>query len=147
MCIADFFFFFFFFFFYFSECTVNIKRNLKHFLLFLRNSRRKYFRHSFLIIIIPRKEKKNGLAGGTPETHMLRKQVVVEYLNVIVRQTTPINHKISIRKLFFYLSSTFASFLSHTSNLVHSSLHLSTWSPMFTSRKPVFVFSVSCQPN
>ena len=37
--------------------------------------------------------------------------------------------------LFFYLSSnSFASFLSQTSNLVHSSLHLSTWSPRFANR-------------
>ena len=35
----------------------------------------------------------------------------------------------------FYLSSdSFDSFLSQASNLVHSSLHLSTWSPRFTSR-------------
>ena len=44
------------------------------------------------------------------------------------------NQKRSIRNLFFYLSSSsFASFLSQTSNLVHRSLHLSNWSPRFTS--------------
>ena len=42
--------------------------------------------------------------------------------------------KRSIRYLFFYFSSnSFGSFLSQTSNLVHRSLHLSTWSPRFTS--------------
>ena len=43
--------------------------------------------------------------------------------------------KRSIRNLFFYLSSnSFARVLSQTSNLVHSSLHLSTRSSRFTSR-------------
>ena len=49
------------------------------------------------------------------------------------------NQKRSTRNLFFYLSSSsFASFLSQTSNLVHRSLHLSTWSPLhrFTSHDP-----------
>ena len=50
------------------------------------------------------------------------------------RWTAPINQKRSIRYLFFYLSSnSFGSFLSQTSNLVHRSLHLSTWSPRLTS--------------
>ena len=40
----------------------------------------------------------------------------------------------SIRNLLFYLSSnSFAHFLSQTCILVHRSLHLSTWSPRFTS--------------
>ena len=93
---------------------------------------RKYFRHHFLIIIIKRKER-NLLAGGVPETHTLRKHVVVEYLNVWFWLTTPINQKRSTRNLFFFLSSkSFASFLWQTSDLVHSSLHLSTWPPRFT---------------
>ena len=50
----------------------------------------KYFRHHFLII---RKEKKNLLAGGMPETHKVCKQVVIEYLNVWFRLITPINQK------------------------------------------------------
>ena len=56
------------------------------------------------------------------------------------RWTAPINQKKkkkkkkSIRYVFFYLSSnSFGSFLSQTSNLVHRSLHLSTWSPRLTS--------------
>ena len=111
---------------------------------------RKYFKHHFLlllllliiIIIIKRRENKNKIknkikipACGKPKTHTLRKQIVAEYLNAWSRQTTPINQKRSIRNVSFYLSSSsLASFLSQTSNLVHRSLHLSTWSPWFTSR-------------
>ena len=80
-----------------------------------------------------RKEKPTGRwhAGNTH----LRKQVV---LSRIFKRMVPIdysiNQKRSIRNLFFYLySNSFAIFLSQTSNLVHRSLHLSTWSPRFTS--------------
>ena len=39
-----------------------------------------------------------------------------------------------IRNVSFHLSSSsFATFLSQTSEVVHISLHLSTWSPWFTS--------------
>ena len=43
--------------------------------------------------------------------------------------------KRDIRNVSFHLSSSsFATFLSQTSEVVHSSLHLSTWSPRFSSR-------------
>ena len=83
-----------------------------------------------------RKEKPTG-QWQARNRHLLKQVVLsklVESLNVWFRWTTPINQKRSIRNLFFYLSSnSFASFLSQTSNLVHRSLHLSTWSPRFTS--------------
>ena len=86
-------------------------------------------------IIIIMKRKENLPASGTPKTHTYaNRQYLVEYLNVWFRWTAPINQKRSIRYLFFYLSSnSFGSFLSQTSNLVHRSLHLSTWSPRLTS--------------
>ena len=70
-----------------------------------------------------------------PETHTYaNRYYLVEYWNVWFRWTTPINRRRSIRNLFFYLSSnSFVSFLSQTSNLVQRSLHLSNWSPKFTS--------------
>ena len=86
-----------------------------------------------MIIIMKRKEKPTG-RWHARNTH-LRKQVV---LSRIFKRLVPVDYfyqsKKSIRNLFFYLSSnSFASFLSQTSNLVHRSLHLSTWSPRFTS--------------
>jgi len=46
----------------------------------------------------------------------------------------PVNRKRSIWNLSFYLSKFyFASFLLRMSKLLHSSLHLSTWSPSFIS--------------
>ena len=88
---------------------------------------RKYFKHHFLIIIFYFIFLKLP-ADGTPETHTLRKQRVAEYFKVWSQSTTPINQKRSNRNLFFYLSSnSLVSFLSQTSNLVHSSLHLVTW--------------------
>ena len=62
-------------------------------------------------------------------THMQIVVVAVEYLDYSCR-----NEKRSIRNFSFYVSSNiFASFLSQTSKIVHSSLHLSTCSARFTS--------------
>ena len=60
-------------------------------------------------------------------THM-QIVLVVEYLDCSCR-----NEKRSIRN-FYVSSNIFASFLSQTSKIVHSSLHLSTCLARFTSR-------------
>ena len=81
-----------------------------------------------IIIIRKRKEKPTGRWHAW-NTH-LRKQAV---LSRIFKRMVPVKKEVS-GTFFFYLSSnSFASFLSQTSNLVHRSLHLSTWSPRFTS--------------
>ena len=65
------------------------------------------------------------MAGGTPETHTSCKLVVVEYFGIWFQYAIHINEKRSIRNLSFHVSSdNFATFLSQTSKLVHSSLHL-----------------------
>ena len=96
-----------------------------------------------ITIIMKRKEKPTG--RWQAKNKHLRKQVILSriFINVWFRRLLlSINpkkkkkkkKKKGIRNRFFYLSSnSFASFLSQTSNLVHRSLHLSTWSPRFTS--------------
>ena len=85
-----------------------------------------------IIIIMKWKEKPTG-RWQARNTH-LRKQVV---LSRIFKRMVPVDYyqsKKKYRNLFFYLySNSFASFLLQTSNFVHRSLHLSTWSPRFIS--------------
>ena len=87
-------------------------------------------RHHFLLMIIIIFKNKMP-AGGTPSTHTFSKQVVVEYLNVWFRSTTPINEKRSIRNLSFYLSSN--SFVISYRRRLTLCTALSTWSPRYTS--------------
>ena len=95
---------------------------------------RKYFSHRNSNNNNEKKRKTYLPVAGQKHTLTQTGSNLVEYLNVWFRWTTPINQKRSIRNVFFYLSSnSFASFLSQMSNLVHHSLHLSTWSPRFTS--------------
>ena len=90
-----------------------------------------------IIIIMKRKEKSTG-RWHTRNTHV-RKQVV---LSRIFKRMVPVDYSYQSKKkyqeplllLFTWpVTASFASFLSQTSNLVHRSLHLSTWSPRFTS--------------
>ena len=83
------------------------------------------FQTPFSKIIIKRKEKPTG------RRHARNTHVTQTGSSRIFKR---INQKRSIGNLSLYLSdNSFASFLSQTSNLVHSSLHLSTWSPRFNS--------------
>ena len=86
----------------------------------------KYFRHHSFF------SDNNNITTTTTQkrqklTHM-QIVLVVEYLDCSCR-----NEKRSIRN-FYVSSNIFASFLSQTSKIVHSSLHLSTCLARFTSR-------------
>ena len=85
-----------------------------------------------IIIIMKRKGKPTGW-WHTRNTHLCKQVILSRIFKHMVLVHYPYQSQ-SIGNLFFYLSSnSFASFLSQTSNLVHCSLHLFTWSPRFTS--------------
>ena len=93
---------------------------------------RKYLRHHFLNNNNNEKKRKTY----QPLAHALTKQVELsrKFKRMVSVNYTCQSKKRSIRNPFFYLSSnSFAGFLSQTSTYVHSSLHLTTWSPRFTS--------------
>ena len=94
-------------------------------------------------VIMKRKEKPTG-RWHVRNTH-LRKEVV---LSRIFKRMVPVDYSYQSKKKkkkkkkkkevsgtfsFTCPVTAFSSFLSQTSNLVHRSLHLSTWSPRFTS--------------
>ena len=90
---------------------------------------RTYFRHH-------NNEKKRKTTGWwhARNTHWCKQVVLSRTFKRMVPVDYSYQSKRSIRNLFFYLSSNnFASFLSQTSILVHRSLHLSIWSPRYTS--------------
>ena len=84
-----------------------------------------------IIIIMKRKTYRRWHARNT----LVRKQVV---LSRIFKRVVPVDYSYQSKQkdqepFLLVSSNSFASFLSQTSNLVQGSLHLSTWSPRFTS--------------
>ena len=86
------------------------------------------FRHHFLSIFVLFCFDKSETYR--PETHIVRKQAVVEYSNVWFRWTTPFNEKGSIRNFSFHVPALPVS-CRRRLNLCTA---LSTWSSTFTSR-------------
>ena len=87
-----------------------------------------------IVIVMKGKEKPTG-RWHTRNTHLC-KQVV---LSRIFKHMVPVDYSYQSKKkyqepfCFTCPSNSFASFLSLTSNLVHHSPNLSTWSPRFPS--------------
>ena len=87
---------------------------------------RKYSRHHFEIIILIMKRKENLPACGTPETHTLRKQAIVEYFYVWFLSVKEVSGTFPFTCPITALPVSYCGCLNFCTAL-------STWSPRFIS--------------